>query len=119
MRIGIIGAGFIGRSLAVHAVRNGHEVMISNSRGPNTLRSAAVALQCQVGTADDPARFGDVVVLALPMHAYQDIPVAPLADKVVIDVVNYYPDRDGPIEALDTGTTTTSELIARHLPGAK
>ena len=119
MRIGIIGAGFIGRGLALHAIRNGHDVMISNSRGPRTLGSAAAALRCQVGTADDAARFGDVVFLALPMHAYKEIPVAPLAGKVVVDVVNYYPDRDGPIETLDTGSTTTSEMIARHLPGAK
>ena len=119
MRIGIIGAGFIGRGLAVHAVRNGHDVMVSNSRGPKTLGSAAIALRCQVGTSDDAARFGDVVVLALPMHAYRDIPAAALAGKVVIDVVNYYPDRDGPMEALDTGSATTSDLIARHLPGAR
>lgn len=119
MRIGIIGAGFIGRGLAIHAIRNGHEIMLSNSRGPRTLGSAAAALRCQVGTVDDAARFGDVVFLALPMHGYRDIPVVPLAGKVVVDVVNYYPDRDGPFEALDAGSTTTSELIARHLSGAK
>jgi predicted dinucleotide-binding enzyme len=119
MRIGIIGAGFIARGLALHAIRSGHEVMLSNSRGPQTLGSAAAALRCQVGTVDDAARFGDVVFLALPMHAYRSLPVAPLAGKVVADVVNYYPGRDGSIEALDAGTTTTSELIAHHLPGAK
>ena len=117
MKIGIIGAGFIGRALAAHAVRNGHEVMISNSRGPHTLRSAAVALRCKVGTAEEAAEFGELVFLAVPMSAWREIPVAPLTGKVVVDVNNHYPDRDGPIEGLER--LTTSELIACHLPQSK
>lgn len=119
MKFGIIGAGFIARAFAAHAIRNGHEVMLSNSRGPQSLRSAAVAVRCQVGTAEEAARFGDVVVLALPMHSYQSIPAEPIGDKVVIDMNNYYPDRDGPMPELDAGAVTTSELIARHLPRAR
>ena len=119
MKFGIIGAGFIARAFAVHAIRHGHEVMLSNSRGPHTLRSAAVAVKCQVGTAEEAARFGDVVVLALPMSSYQSIPVESIGDKVLIDMNNYYPDRDGPMPELDAGVVTTSERIARHLPRAK
>lgn len=119
MQIGIIGAGFIGRGLATRAIRNGHEVMLSNSRGPQSLRSTVAALRCKSGTPGEAARFGEVVILALPLHSYEAIPVAPLAGKVVIDAINYYPERDGPIEELDQARITTSELIARHLPRSK
>lgn len=116
MKIGIIGAGFIARALTGHATRAGHELMLSNSRGPQSLRSAVAALRCKAGTVEEAARFGDIVALALPLCNYRTIPVAPLAGKVVIDINNYYPDRDGPIEELDNGSITTSELVARHLP---
>ncbi len=115
MKIGVIGAGFIGRLIAIHAVRNGHEVMISNSRGPDTLRSAVAAIKCKSGFAEDAAKFGDVVFLAVPFSNYRSLPVQALADKIVVDANNYYPDRDGPILELDKGEATTSELTAAHL----
>ena len=119
MKIGIIGAGFIGRALATLAVKSGHEVMISNSRHPRTLGSTAIAIGCKIGTAQYAAEFGEVVFVAIPLAAYQEIPVPPLAGKIVVDANNYYPQRDGAIEALDTHATTTSELLAEHLTGAK
>lgn len=119
MKIGIIGAGFIGRALARLAVRSGHDVMISNSRAAKTLGSTAVAIGCKIGTAQEAAAFGDVAIVAIPLMNYADLPVAPLAGKVVMDANNYYPDRDGRIEALDKEQTTTSELLAAHLTGAK
>jgi 8-hydroxy-5-deazaflavin:NADPH oxidoreductase len=119
MKIGIIGAGFIGRLIATHGVRNGHEVMISNSRGPDSLRSAVAAIKCKSGFAEDAAKFGDVVFLAIPFVNYRSLPVQALMGKVVVDANNYYPDRDGPIPELDSGEATTSELTAAHLTGAK
>ena len=119
MKIGLIGAGFIGRALAALAVKAGHDVMISNSRHPRTLGSTAVALGCRIGTAQEAAAFGDVVMVAIPLYAYRDVPAAPLQGKVVIDANNYYPQRDGAIEALDTHVSTTSELLQQHLRGAK
>jgi len=119
MKIGIIGAGFIGRAVALHAVRNGHDVMISNSRDPKTLGSTIVALGCKAGTAEQAAAFGDLVVVAIPFNAIVAIPVAPLAGKIVVDANNYYPARDGQIAELDNRQTTTSEMLARHLTGAK
>ena len=119
MKIGIIGAGFIGRALATLAVKSGHEVMISNSRHPRTLGSTAVAIGCKIGTAQDAAAFGDVVFVAIPLLAYKEIPAQPLAGKIVVDANNYYPQRDGAIEALDSHATTTSEMLAEHLAGAK
>lgn len=119
MKIGIIGAGFIGRALATLAVRSGHEVMISNSRAPATLGSTAVAIGCKVGTAQDASAFGDLVFVAVPLMAYKAIAAHPLIGKIVVDANNYYPQRDGMIEALDSNATTTSELLAQHLAGAK
>lgn len=119
MKIGIIGAGFIGRALTTLAVRSGHEVMISNSRSAASLGSTAVALGCKVGTAADAAAFGEVVVVAIPFIAIESLPVEPFAGKIVLDANNYYPQRDGQIAALNDLTTTTSELLARHLQGAK
>jgi predicted dinucleotide-binding enzyme len=119
MKIGVIGAGFIGRLIAIHGVRNGHEVMISNSRGPDSLRSAVAAIKCKSGFAEDAAKFGYVVFLAIPFSNYRSLPALALAGKIVVDANNYYPDRDGPIPELDSGEATTSELTAAHLKGAK
>ena len=85
MNIGIIGAGIMGRALAALAVKNGHAVMLSNSRHPRTLNSTAIAIGCKVGTASEAAAFGDVVMVAIPFAAYQEIPAAPLVGKVVLD----------------------------------
>jgi predicted dinucleotide-binding enzyme/predicted TIM-barrel fold metal-dependent hydrolase len=119
MKIGVIGAGFIGRALARLAVQNGHEVMIANSRGPETLGSAAIALRCKTGTASEAARFGDAVVLAIPLKAYVDLNPRAFEGKVVLDANNYYPERDGRIPALDRREATTTGLIAAHLAGAR
>lgn len=119
MRIGVIGAGFIGRAVAAHAVRLGHNVMISNSRGPQSLGSTIVAIGCKAGTVAEAAAFGDVVVVATPFRTVDTLPGAALAGKIVLDANNYYPHRDGQIEALDRGETTTSEMLAAHLPGAR
>ena len=119
MKIGIIGAGFIGRAIAQHAVRCGHDVMISNSRSPKTLGSTIVAIGCKAGTAEEAAAFGELVIVAIPFNAYESIPAGPLAGKIIADANNYYPARDGQIAALETRQTTTSEMLARHLPGAK
>lgn len=116
MKIGIIGAGFVGRAIAGLAVAHGHQVMISNSRGPQTLFSLRPALGCEIGTAEEAAAFGDIAVAAVPLLALKNIPVAPLQGKVVLDANNYYFERDGHISALDRQETTTSEMLAGHLP---
>lgn len=120
MKIGIIGAGFVGRAVAKVAVALGHQVMISNSRGPQTLFSHRYALRgVELGTAEKAASFGAIVVVATPMSAIYSLPAAALVGKIVIDANNYYPERDGRIAELDNGDTTTSELVARHLAGAR
>ncbi|MFS2042232.1 MULTISPECIES: NADPH-dependent F420 reductase [Rhizobium/Agrobacterium group] len=119
MKIGIIGAGMVGRAIGKLAVALGHSVMLSNSRGPQTLFSLSRSIGCQVGTVEEAAAFGELVVIAIPLAAYRSIPVEPLEGKLVIDTNNYYFERDGHIPELDSGETTTSEILARHLPRSR
>jgi 8-hydroxy-5-deazaflavin:NADPH oxidoreductase len=120
MKIGFIGAGYIGGTLARLFAGAGHEVAVSNSRGPDTLRDFAAALGAGAAavTRDEAAAFGEVVVAAIPFGRYRDLPAETLAGKIVIDTNNYYPQRDGHFEELDSGPTTSSELLQAHLPGA-
>src|SRR5215211_2702276 len=121
MRIGIIGAGHIGGTLARHFVDAGHEVGVSNSRGPATLQTITEELgpRAQALTAEETARFGDVVVVSVPFGRYREVPIEGVGGKVVIDTNNYYPRRDGHFEELDSDRTTSSELLQAHLPGAR
>lgn len=119
MKIGIIGAGFVGRTIATLAVRSGHQVMVSNSRGPQTLFSLRALTGSEIGTVDEAVHFGEITVVAVPLAAYRSVPVAPLAGKIVIDTDNYYPERDGHIAELDQHETTTSELLSAHLPDSR
>jgi predicted dinucleotide-binding enzyme len=120
-KIGFIGAGHIGSQVARLAVRNGHDVVLSNSRGPETLSSLVAELgpRARAGTPSDAAQGGDLVVVSIPLRSYRDVPVEPLAGKVVVDTNNYYPQRDGHIPELDDESTTTSELLQAHLPRSR
>jgi len=115
--IGFIGAGNIGGALARLAVKAGYDVVLSNSRGPETLDGLVEQLGRHARAADPmaAATAGDIVVVTVPLKAYREIPVEPLAGKVVIDTNNYYPDRDGRIAELDDQSTTSSELLQAHL----
>lgn len=103
------------------AVAAGHSAVLSNSRGPETLRALAAGLGplASAATRDEAARAGDIVVVTVPLRAYPNLASAPLADKVVIDTGNYYPDRDGHVAELDGGQLTSSEYLGRHLHGAR
>lgn len=119
--IGLIGAGHIGSQVARLAIRSGYDVVISNSRGPETLAGLVAELGQRAcsGTSLDAAKAGDIVVVTVPLKNYREVPVEPLAGKVVIDTNNYYPARDGQIPELDNESTTTSELLQAHLPTSK
>lgn len=121
MRIGIIGAGSIGGALTRHLVRVGHEVAISNSRGPDTLKElvSEIGGGLRAMTADDAARFGEAVVVSIPFGRYREVPADGVEGKVVIDTNNYFPGRDGHFEELDEDRTTSSEMLQAHLPGAR
>jgi predicted dinucleotide-binding enzyme len=119
--IGLIGAGHIGSQIARLAVAHGYNVVISNSRGPETLSDLVKELgpNARAATVVDAARAGDIVVVTIPLKSIRSVPVEPLIGKVVIDTNNYYPERDGHIPELDNESTTTSELLQSHLPQSK
>ncbi len=118
LKIGIIGAGNIGQAIARLALASGHSATLSNSRGPETLEALAQAIGCDVARAADVPASSDIVVLTVPLAAVFAISPGLLDGSIVIDTNNYYPDRDGRIDALDQRLTTTSEMVAGHFPGA-
>jgi hypothetical protein len=120
--IGLIGAGNIGSQLARLAVRHGYNVVISNSRGPETLSGLVAELgdeHASAAFAEDAAKAGDIVVVTIPLKNIDSVPVEPLAGKIVIDTNNYYFERDGHIAELDEQRTTTAGMLQRHLPQSK
>ena len=119
--IGLIGAGHIGSQVARLAIANGYDVVISNSRGPESLSALVAELgpRARAASVLDAAKAGDIVVVTVPLKNYRAAPVEPLAGKIVIDTNNYYPQRDGHIPELDDESTTSSELLQAHLPASK
>lgn len=119
--IGFIGAGHIGGQLARLAIAQDYNVVLSNSRGPESLAALVEELgpRARAATAEQAAQAGDLVVVTIPLKVYRSVPVAPLAGKIVIDTNNYYPHRDGHIPELDNESTTTAELLQAHLPSSK
>jgi len=118
--LGLIGSGNIGGALARLAVDAGLDVVLSNSRGPETLGDLVAQLgpRARAATSEQAAAAGDWVVVTIPLRAVDQVPVAPLAGKTVIDTGNYYPGRDGDIPALKEGASTDAQLLQAHLPGA-
>lgn len=121
MRIGIIGSGMIGGTLARLFVAAGHDVAIANARGPESLAGLVGELGDHAHAATVPAAigFGDPVFLAIQYGRYDELPADLLAGKIVVDTMNYTPDRDGRFPRLDAGEITETELIAGHLVGAR
>jgi predicted dinucleotide-binding enzyme len=119
--LGLIGAGHIGSQLARLALAHGYQVIVSNSRGPESLKALVAELGpgARAGTPVEAAQQGDIVVVTMPLKNIGTVPVEPLAGKVVIDTNNYYPERDGRLPELDRRELTSSELLQRHLPGSK
>jgi predicted dinucleotide-binding enzyme len=118
--VGFIGSGRIGSTVARLSVAAGHQVVLSNSRGPETLQDLAAELGplARAATGAQAAADGDIVVVAIPLKAYRSVPAGPLAGKTVIDANNYHPPRDGQIAELDSGSVTSSGLLQRHLPAS-
>jgi predicted dinucleotide-binding enzyme len=121
MKIGVIGAGHIGANAARLFVNAGHSVAIANSRGPETLDDLVEDLgdNATAATVADARDFGDVIFISIPLGKYTDLPTDGWDGKIVIDSNNYYPERDGQIAELDSGKATSSEMLLRHLPGAR
>jgi predicted dinucleotide-binding enzyme len=103
------------------AVGAGHQVVLSNSRGPQTLRDLVSSLgpNARAATGEEAAAAGDIVLVSVPVKAYPALPAAALAGKVVMDTGNYYPARDGQVPEMDEGSLTSSEYLRRHIPEAR
>jgi 8-hydroxy-5-deazaflavin:NADPH oxidoreductase len=119
-KIGILGAGHIGATAARLFLKAGHEVAVSNSRGPESLKKLLADLgpEAQAMTTERAAQFGDIVLLAVPWRTPEALPSAgAAAGKVVIDAMNPYTEKGEP---LDLGSaTTSSEEVLKKLPGAR
>jgi len=121
MKIGVIGAGKIGATVAGLFVKAGNQVAISNSRGPETLRELVAQLgpRAQAMTVEEAASFGDVILIAIPFRKYQELPAKIFDGKIVVDSTKYYPERDGNFAEIDLGKINSTELLAAHLSGAR
>jgi len=120
--LGIIGAGHIGTAVARAAIAAGYDVVISNSRGPESLIELVAELgpRARAATPAEAALAADeAVVVTIPLGRIAELPVEALGGTIVLDTNNYYFERDGRIESLDRGEATVSGLLQEMLPESK
>ena len=119
--IGILGSGHVGSNLARAAIAHGYDVVLSNSQGPETIVGLAGELgpKARAATPAEAAAAADFAIVAIPLPAIGRVPVGPLAGKVVIATINYFPQRDGHVPAIDDGITTAPGLLQAHLPASR
>ena len=118
---GIIGVGNVGSQVARLAVAQGNDVVVANSRGPETLTELVAELgpRARAATAEEAAAAADVAVVSVPLRAYREIPVEPLGGKIVLDTNNYMVWRDGHLPDIDSGRVTEHELRQQQLPTSR
>jgi 8-hydroxy-5-deazaflavin:NADPH oxidoreductase len=119
--IGIIGSGHVGSNLAKAAIAHGYDVVISNSTGVDSLSDLVRELgpRARAATPEQAAAAADIAIVAIPITTVSQVPVEPLAGKVVIATINYFPQRDGHIADIDNGKTTAPGILQAHLPASK
>lgn len=119
--IGIIGAGEVASQIARAAIKVGYSVVIANSRGPESLSAliAELGTNARAATAADAALSGDFVIIAVPLKLTNDMPVAELSGKFVLDTNNYMVWRDGDFSVVDSGEKTVHQLRQEQLPTSK
>lgn len=115
--IGIIGAGNIGKTIAVHFLKNGYTVKISNSKSPDALKETIEQLGKGVtAVATNEAAEADIVILALPWGQVKTLTqITDWKNRIVVDATNHFkPD----FQVEDLGDRTSSEVVQDYLPGA-
>ena len=119
--IGVIGAGHIGRNFSLAAIAIGHDIVIANSQGPETLTDLVAELgpKARAATVDEAASSGAFALIAIPLGGLENIPVEPLAGRIVLTTTNYFPKRDGQHEDIDSGRLTVPGLFHAHLPSSR
>jgi predicted dinucleotide-binding enzyme len=118
--VGFIGSGSMGGTVAALTAEAGYDVVLSNSRGPQTLTGQVDGLgpRARAATPAEAAAAGDLVVVSLPPRAFAAVPAEPLAGKPVLDTSNYIPVRDGLMPELYDVPLTSSEVLQRRLGAA-
>jgi predicted dinucleotide-binding enzyme len=118
MKIGIIGAGHIGGTLTRRLAAAGHDVTVANSRGPETLAALAAETGARAGTIDDAIKDKDVVIVSVPLKSSPQLRAhferAGNPNAVVVETNNYYPQRDGRIDAIESGKPS-SRWVAEQI----
>jgi 8-hydroxy-5-deazaflavin:NADPH oxidoreductase len=119
--IGIIGSGHVGSSLARAAIAHDYSVVLSGSQGPDSLAGLVRELgpRASAATPAEAAMAGDFAIVAIPITSVGQVPTRPLAGKVVLATINYFPQRDGHIADIDNGATTAPGVLQAHLPESK
>jgi predicted dinucleotide-binding enzyme len=122
MKIGIIGSGHIGGNLGKHLAKAGHEILFS-SRHPDELKELAdeAGENATTGTIEEAANFGDIIILSIPFWAVEEVAekTGPLTDKILIETVNPYPERDGQMaQDVRDSDRAASEFVAEQFPQA-
>ncbi|MCI4063228.1 NADPH-dependent F420 reductase [Micromonospora sp. R77] len=119
MKIGIIGSGHIGGTLTRRLSTLGHDVTVTNSRGPQSLTDLAAETGATAGTLEEAVQGAELVVVAIPLKAVPALPVELFDGRLVVDANNYYPQRDGDIAELLDRSLSSSRWTAEHLKGAR
>jgi predicted dinucleotide-binding enzyme len=119
--IGIIGSGHVGSNLAMAAIAHGYDVVLSNTQGPDSLAGLVKELgpHASAATPAEAAGACDFAIVAIPLTTIGQVPAEPLAGKVVISTINYFPQRYGHVPDIDNGTTTAPGLLQEHLPQSR
>lgn len=119
MKIAMIGAGNIASTLARGWLRAGHDVLLSNRRGPGSLEALAQSLGARAGTPEEAVDFAEHLVVSVPLRAFPELARLSVAGKLVIDTCNYYPGRDGADPRFEDGGMTTSAALQQVLHDAR
>jgi predicted dinucleotide-binding enzyme len=119
-RLGIVGAGKIGTAVARAAVASGYDVAISGSGAAERIELIVDVLApgAHAVTTDDVARHADLIVLAVPMHRFRELPRDLFAGKILVDAMNYWEETDGVDEELATAPMGTSVVVQQHFPSS-
>ncbi|WP_431937507.1 NADPH-dependent F420 reductase [Micromonospora sp. RP3T] len=119
MEIGIIGSGHIGGTLTRRLSSLGHDVAVTNSRGPQSLTDLAAETGARAVSLEEAVQGAELVVVAIPLKAVPQLPASFFDGKLVVDANNYYPQRDGDVAELLDRSLSSSRWTADHLKGAR
>ncbi|HEV3282093.1 MAG TPA: NAD(P)-binding domain-containing protein [Acidimicrobiales bacterium] len=120
-RVGVVGAGKIGTAVARAAVAGGYDVVISGSGGVERIELIVevLATGAHAVTTDDVVHHADLIMLAVPMHRFRELPRDLFAGKILVDAMNYWNEIDGADEELASAPMGTSVVVQQHFPSAR